>query len=179
MSKHTSLGTLMTATFFALVVGCDQTDDGGSDRERSGVCIAPTERGTAAVELRNDEVADLAAAPHGEAPFVIVDLGVARVELRDDGRGLDDSARDGVFTAETDRIAAPAESYCLTDPIDDAPDATPDGDALGDDDIDDLVNPLDPQELPNTGGCDDWHYVMDGNVQVWYCTCFHWDHWSC
>lgn len=178
MLKKTVLFTVLATTFCAAAVACDVEGLEASDqlREEGMLCVASQERDTVRLELRDAEIAAAVSAPADEAPSVHVDFEGTRVQLFDDGLGPDRVASDGIFTGETNSSTPPFDEYCISG----FDDVDADGAAGQRGRPQALTADEDPQALPpNASGCHEWQYVWSGNLQVWYCSCFSWDVWSC
>jgi hypothetical protein len=174
------ISTAFATTFCLAAAACDAEDVQAEDRLATAeLCVTPSERGTVRLELQDPEIAAAVSAASDEAPSFFVDFEGARIELRDDGRGSDHTANDGIFTAESLAIAPPSDAYCLSDLADLAADeqapvaSRPRPQALAAD--------VDAQGMaPSGGGCHDWKVApLDNGMEIWYCGCYSWDVWSC
>jgi hypothetical protein len=169
--------TKILAVTCLVAVACEApVDRDATDRSHEGLCVAPTEQGTVVLELRDALVAETV-----EAPAVFLDFEDEFVELRDDGRGRDLAAHDGVFTGEVASKDTHFDPYCLSAEPDesDAPDASTPAPDEGGEVQPSIQSESDPQALPRIAGCHDEKVAYTSCGEVWYCDCWGWDVWSC
>jgi hypothetical protein len=164
-----------------VALACEaEVDPEATDRAHEGLCVSPSERGTLVLELSDDLVAETVDAPPGEAPVVFLEFEGEQVALLDDGRGLDLVANDGVFTGEVEGNEAHFGPSCLSLEHDE-PDESDAPLAPSPHRADEVQEAFEVDSRPQAriNGCHEENVAYTSCGEVWYCTCWAWDIWSC